>query len=308
MKVAVVIPTIRPDLFDREFMPAWEQLFRRHGCDVYRVLDGETPTVQRFDYEGPRLWNDVAIEVPACIYNFTDAVRNLGFLAAHRYYKPDVYLSLDDDVLPNGDTIQGHLDALGREVVLDWQNTTETRMNMRGIPYNLPKYPVLLSHGLWSNVPDLDAIQQLQHPGLRDVPYLEQIIPRHVFFPVCAMNFAFRPELLPYAYQAPMGQKLAKDGLEVFDRFADIWGGLVMKYAIDNILAGAAVSGLSCVEHRRASNVWANLRKEAPGMELNETMWKEMPRVLQHVPPSGSDHPYITLFRQRLAEWQKLVQ
>jgi hypothetical protein len=308
-KIAVIIPTIRPELFDDEFMPAWVQLFQRHNCDVYRVLDGEIPIVQRFNYEGALLWGNIEIEIPTCIYNFTDAVRNLGFLVAHRHSKPDVYLSLDDDVLPNGDTIQTHLDALGQEVVLDWQNTTKTKMNMRGVPYYLPKYPVLLSHGLWSNVPDLDAIQQLQYPELRDVEFNHFHIPRHVFFPVCAMNFAFRKELLPYAYQAPMGRKLLQDGLEVFDRFADIWAGLVMKYAIDNVLNGAAVSGYSVVEHRRASNVWANLRKEAPGMELNETMYKYMPEILGHVPPPYSSlHPYVTLYSNRLRQWQALTK
>ena len=179
---------------------------------------------------------------------------------------------------------------------------------MRGVPYNLPQYPVLLSHGMWRNVPDLDAIQQLQHPDLRDVDFTPSHIPRHAFFPVCAMNFAFRKELLPYAYQAPMGRKLLQDGLEVFDRFADIWAGLVMKYAIDNVLNGAAVSGYSVVEHRRASNVWANLRKEAPGMELNETMYKLIPEMAKARMEMEGVHPYLNLYRNRLLQWQKLVQ
>jgi len=77
-KIAVIIPTIRPELFDDEFMPAWVQLFQRNNCNVYRVLDGEIPIVQRFIYEGARLWDDIEIEIPTCIYNYTDAVRNLG--------------------------------------------------------------------------------------------------------------------------------------------------------------------------------------------------------------------------------------
>ena len=28
------------------------------------------------------------------------------------------------------------------------------------------------------------------------------------------------------------------------------------------------------MEHKRASSVWANLRKEAPGYEVNETLWQ----------------------------------
>jgi hypothetical protein len=322
MKIAVIIPTIRPELFDDEFMPAWEPLFRLHECAVYRVLDGETPRVQRWKHNSdtytptyktvlsPIAWQDIAIEIPDCIYNFTDAVRNLGFLAAKHNDDPDVYISLDDDVLPieGFDPIKEHVWALLRSVQLDWVDTAKGFVNMRGVPYNLPQYPVLLSHGMWRNVPDLDAIQQLQHPDMRDVEFNRFHIPRHVFFPVCAMNFAFRKELLPYAYQAPMGRKLLQDGLEVFDRFADIWAGLVMKYAIDTMLNGAAVSGFSVVEHRRASNVWANLRKEAPGMELNEEMYKLIPEMAKARMEMEGVHPYLNLYRNRLLEWQKLVQ
>jgi hypothetical protein len=321
-KIAVIVPTIRPELFDTEFFPAWEPLFRLHECAVYRVLDGETPRVQRWKHNSdnytptynvahtPTQWQEIAIEIPDCIYNYTDAVRNLGFLAAKHNDDPDIYISLDDDVLPidDLDPVSEHVWALSRSVQLDWVNTAKSHVNMRGIPYSLPYYPVLLSHGMWRNVPDLDAIQQLQHPDLRDVDFTPSHIPRHAFFPVCAMNFAFRKELLPYAYQAPMGRKLLHDGLEVFDRFADIWAGLVMKYAIDNMLNGAAVSGYSVVEHRRASNVWANLRKEAPGMELNETMYLEVSDIVNYYPLDRDAHQYIHLYRQRLDEWQKLVQ
>jgi len=321
-KIAVIIPTIRPELFDTEFFPAWEPLFRLHECAVYRVLDGETPRVQRWKHNNDNYtptynvahtltqWQEIAIEIPDCIYNFTDAVRNLGFLAAKHNDDPDIYISLDDDVLPieGFDPIIEHVRALSRSVQLDWVNTAKGFVNMRGIPYNLPYYPVLLSHGMWRNVPDLDAIQQLQHPDLRDVEFTPSHIPRHAFFPVCAMNFAFRKELLPYAYQAPMGRKLLHDGLEVFDRFADIWAGLVMKYAIDNVLNGAAVSGYSVVEHRRASNVWANLRKEAPGMELNEEMYKLIPEMAKARMEMEGVHPYLNLYRNRLLQWQKLVQ
>ena len=321
-KIAVIIPTIRPELFDTEFFPAWEPLFRLHECAVYRVLDGETPRVQCWRHNSgnytptwktvvsPIAWQDIAIEIPDCIYNYTDAVRNLGFLAAKHNDDPDIYISLDDDVLPieGFDPIIEHIRALSRSVQLDWVNTAKSHVNMRGVPYNLPYYPVLLSHGMWRNVPDLDAIQQLQWPELRDVEFNHFHIPRHVFFPVCAMNFAFRKELLPYAYQAPMGRKLLQDGLEVFDRFADIWAGLVMKYAIDTVLNGAAVSGYSVVEHRRASNVWANLRKEAPGMELNEQMYKLIPEMAKARMEMEGVHPYLNLYRNRLLQWQKLVQ
>jgi reversibly glycosylated polypeptide len=38
-------------------------------------------------------------------------------------------------------------------------------------------------------------------------------------------------------------------------------------------------SGSPAIKHLRASNVWANLRKEAPGLGINETFWKAVDAV-----------------------------
>ncbi len=251
MKIAIVVPTIRPELFIQTFLPAWVDLFRKHRVHVFAVVDGEKMHVKHKSYEewngidakismGEKLYSAFPEETLETIYNYTDACRNLGFYVAKREIDPDIYISLDDDVLPVGDPIQDHIDALNETVKLDWVNTSRTH-RMRGLPYNLEEYPVWLSHGTWQGVPDLDAIQQLQYPDMRNVDCPQLKILRGVFFPLCAMNFAFRKELLPWAYQAPMGRKLAEDGLPVYDRFADIWSGLVMKHAID-LYQAAAIS------------------------------------------------------------------
>lgn len=318
MKIAVIVPTIRPELFATVFLPAWEDLFRKHSIGLFKIVDGEKQYVTYRNYAvgyyTVNVFDNFSESKLEPIYNFTDACRNLGFYVAKREIDPDIYISLDDDVLPieGTDPIQNHINALNQTVQLDWQNTSTTH-RMRGLPYNLPEYPVWLSHGVWKGVPDLDAIQQLQHPEMKDVDCPKMTIPAGVCFPLCAMNFAFRKELLPWAYQAPMGRKLAEDGLPVYDRFADIWSGLVMKYAID-LYKAAAVTGFSTIYHSRASNVYTNLKKEAVGMEVNENIWKKIELLFngfsEHGENTGGDETmnYLKLYYKRLNQWQELIE
>ena len=195
-------------------------------------------------------------------------------------------------------------------IALLFHSCIQGGFKLRGLPYMLPQYPVLLSHGTWAGVPDFDAIQQLQHPDVRDINTPDMLVPRGVFFPVCAMNMAFHKSLLPWIYQAPMGRKLEQDGLPPIDRFADIWGGVIAKHAIDNILKGAAWTGGARVYHKRASNVFTNLRKEALGMELNEDLWKWAGRICQgfNLIDEYEVNPYLKLYHDRLIEWQKEVK
>lgn len=86
------------------------------------------------------------------------------------------------------------------------------------------------------------------------------------------MNLAFKPEIIPAPYFLLMGH-----GYE-FDRFGDIWSGIILKKICDH-LGYAITSGEPVVHHRRASNVWANLRKEDPGLEVNEEFWRVIDKV-----------------------------
>jgi hypothetical protein len=124
------------------------------------------------------------------------------------------------------------------------------------------------------------------------------------------MNMAFHKSLLPWIYQAPMGRKLEQDGLPPIDRFADIWGGIIAKHAIDNILGGAAWTGGARVYHKRASDVFTNLRKEALGMELNEDVWTWSLWICQgfDLLDESEAGPYLNLYQTRLHQWQKEVK
>ena len=317
MKIAVCVPTIRPEKFRDEFLPAWDEVFKRHEVKVFACHDGEAPEVIRLEYlsgfnaEPIPSVVDISAVKPV-LFNRSDVCRNAAFYAAKKTMDPDIYISLDDDVTPwNGnDPIQEHLDALAMDVELDWFNTAHF-YRMRGLPYKQLKYPVLLSHGVWKGVPDFDAITQIQNPDVRDITFLRAPAPRGAFLPISAMNFAFRKEVLPYAYQAPMGQRLSIDfNLPQYDRFGDIWAGVVMKHAIDTILGGAVVTGYSTVHHDRASDVYTNLKKEAVGMELNEVFIHYLPDLFEIMDIRiDSEIPeYIKLYKKMLTKWQNIIQ
>lgn len=298
-KVAVIVPTIRSESWEL-FIKGWEELFLRHKVYLFKVDDsGEWPTVQVFDYsnKGKIIVKEFE-HTQNWLFNKSDVCRNAGFYMAAKFLSPDVYISLDDDVLPNANNpIQEHLDALSITVPSGWVSTCQD-IYPRGVPYGVRKeMPVVLSHGVWANVPDLDAPTQLLYPDMKDIRFNKMNIPVGVLFPFCAMNFAFRPELLPYIYQAPMSIRLTEYDVERGDRFGDIWSGIIAKRACDANQWGV-VTGYSTIYHSRASNVFANLRKESVFLELNETFANEFYN------PDTTDK-YVLLYRSMLAAWQK---
>lgn len=282
--VAVIVPTIREDRI-AAFKKAWEDQFSRHRVKLVIVRDGDAPVVEHngktfgVNHVMGKGFGDL-------IFNRTDAVRNLGFAFAHKFIKPDVYISLDDDVLPDGDTIGDHLLALEKKVTISWTSTLN-EIDVRGVPYEARNAsPVMLSHGTWKGVPDLDGPTQL----VLGVPthFTPKVgpIPRGQLFPLCAMNFAFNKEAITQAYQAPMN-------VHGLDRFADIWCGIRLKREFDAI-GWAVMNGAASVHHDRASNVYKNLQKEALGIELNERWWAGQ---------STSVHPYFELYEDRYKKW-----
>jgi reversibly glycosylated polypeptide/UDP-arabinopyranose mutase len=289
-KIAVITPTMesRKKIFEK-FCGAWAYLFAKHNVWFITVTDGDEPTVQcqQFGNTKSRLNDIFDKENVDLIFNKSDVVRNLGFYFAYSNIKPDIYITLDDDVLPLGDPIQDHIDALNMKVSINWMNTAD--YPMRGLPYGTRnEAQVMLSHGVWQNVPDLDAPNQLVNPDVKPVFY-KGVIPKGIYYPMCIMNVAFRKEILPYMYQVPMNT-------HGMDRFGDIWSGVLSKRDIDE-MGCAVVSGYATIWHDRASNVFKNLQKEAKGLELNETFWK-----------GDETDPYFKLMREKRDRWINLIK
>lgn len=274
-KIAIVVPTIRPVNFG-EFFNAWKELIDEHEAFLVRVNDGDEPHIEVYEGATGFWWNetegadvptihkigvsDVMGYDPGLIYNRTDAVRNFGFAFAYKVLEADVIISLDDDVQPMGDTIQQHLNILGKKTMTTWMNTANEEF-VRGVPYGVrEEAEIVVSHGVWEGVPDLDGPTQLVK-GTPELTFPKMTIPKGVLFPLCAMNFAFLRKATPYVYQAPMYGDVA--------RFGDIWGGIEMKKDLDRE-GLAVVSGYARIYHTRASNVFKNLQQEARGIGMNE--------------------------------------
>ena len=274
-KVAIVVPTIRESSIT-DFLAAWQQEFR--DCTVVVVEDNAERTfqigganIQHYCHQD--IERDLG-ESAWIIPRKTDCVRSYGYFKAWQL-QPDMMITLDDDCYPNEgqtDFVATHWARLNRAGETGAWVSTLDGIIPRGVPYEPQntqrRRPCILNHGLWNNVPDFDAPTQMLHMRYpRELSWTDQTIPVGSYFPMCGMNVAIRPEAIPAFYFLLMG--LEKYG---FDRFGDIWAGVILKKIADH-LGYSINSGSPAIKHLRASNVWANLRKEAPGLGINETFW-----------------------------------
>lgn len=301
-KIAVIVPTIREESYNT-FLSKWTKLFIKHDIRLIKIEDGDDPKL--FDYIPVQDENmvyymslkdgfslSVEKNIKDLVFNKNDGVRNFGFAYVAKYCPEIEYIiTLDDDTEPNGDTIQDHINALNQKVPVSWISTANEYM--RGFPYWVrEEAEVVLSHGVWEGVPDWDAPTQLKLGNKTPEVYFNNgAIPKGIFYPMCGMNIAFKRKMLPFMYFAPMGHKVG------LDRFADIWCGINSKKEIDK-RGWAVVTGQAIVFHKRASNVFTNLKKEAPGLELNETYW---------MGDTSKNPDYFKLYQSSYKRWQKFV-
>jgi reversibly glycosylated polypeptide/UDP-arabinopyranose mutase len=282
MRVIIVVPTIR-EKHIRDFLTAW-QTELTSAC-ILVVEDNPTRTFDLGDYPNVThyAWEDIDRDLGQnswIIPRHTDCIRSYGIYKAYQE-RPDLIITLDDDCYPeNSQTnfIQQHwarIQSGGRDEA--WCLTGEGVIT-RGVPYFVRsrQWPCVINHGLWTEVPDYDApTQLLQIRNPREFVPINQTIPVGKYFPMCGSNLAFRPQVVPALYFLLMGPSYP------YDRFGDIWCGIVIKKICDH-LGYAIKSGSPCVVHRRASNIWDNLRKEAPGMQMNEELWIAVDRIVLH--------------------------
>jgi len=233
----------------------------------------------------------------------SDAIRSFGFLKAYRN-GAEFILSLDDDCLPDpkslGSWVDAHLAALRSKVEeAAWASTIKP-LRPRGFPYGATtrSLPVAINHGGWNGVLDLDAPTRLalsRDPARAcSAEFGLGAIRRGEYAPLCGMNLAFRAEFAPAMYQLLMGAH-AREAFALggdpdadlarmerprypFDRFADIWSGVLAKKIADH-LGFAVTTGGPFVVHEGASDPLVNLGKEAAGIRANETFWRAVDAV-----------------------------
>jgi len=180
----------------------------------------------------------------------------------------DIIIILDDDCFPNpeapdmGELIRQHEAALQPQPVEMFEAITSPPS--RGTPYfcGSVEMPVAASMGFWTEIGDYDAPGQLVHGARHPMEFSRKTI-HGKYFPLCGMNLAFHSSWWPWCQFIDV------------PRFDDIWQGFLWQkhaYRLGHCfnLAGPLV------RHSRQSDVFANLRDEAPNMERNETLWRDI--------------------------------
>jgi len=209
---------------------------------------------------------------------------------------------IDDDTLPHPeyDFFGRHLRNLAHEgemtsvrsdeqwVNVLYQNVEDHDLYPRGYPYSAMDETVetgieyvddvVASQGLWTNVPDLDAVRILMDGDLKGQAetrldagdYGEDFVAAGgQYLTVCSMNLAFRREVVPAFYQLPMDDNPWDVG-----RFDDIWSGVFLKRACD-VLGKQVYNGAPLCEHNKAPrSTFGDLNNEVPALELNEHVWE----------------------------------
>ncbi|PSQ37764.1 alpha-1 4-glucan-protein synthase [Halobacteriales archaeon SW_10_66_29] len=211
---------------------------------------------------------------------------------------------IDDDTLPHDGTdfFGTHVQNLGfegelRSVASDeqwvnvlYQAADDHGLYPRGYPYSamdetvetdtvgIEQGEVVASQGLWTNVPDLDAVRILMDGDLEGQAQTRTtaadfgedfVAARGNYLTVCSMNLAFRREVIPAFYQLPMDDNEWDVG-----RFDDIWSGVFLKRACD-VLGKRIYNGDPLCEHNKAArSTFDDLHNEVAGLELNEHVWR----------------------------------
>lgn len=282
-KVYIVIPTIR----NLDFLTDWKNQFKNISlivCEDKPQKSVSVPKIGQKTYHYS--WQEIDEDLGKdswIIPRRVSAIRNYGFLKAYQK-GADIIITLDDDCypVPNHNLVKLHLQNLSLEVPQKWTNTYPDARHMytRGMPYlNRKQSPVMLSHGLWTNVLDFDGPTYLQKIDFRAkfAEHFLQIISQGAYYPMCSMNLAFNREITPLMYFPLMGQD--KEGHKWgYNRFDDIWAGIFSKKIMDHLGYGV-VNGAPFVKHRKASDPFNNLIKEAGGIKQNEDLWKLVDQV-----------------------------
>ena len=277
MKTAIVVPTVRPESIG-EFLEAWRSQFASHHILI--IEDAPEPTFSLPDDNVRHFsWADIDAEFGRESWIFprrTDCIRSYGFYKAWQL-QPDMIVTLDDDCFPRGERfLEDHFHQLSQPAISRGWVSTGAGAVPRGVPYDTldREYECILNHGLWANIPDLDAITVLANKRQpQEFKGISQTVAKGAYFPMCGMNLAWKPELTPAMYFLLMGADWP------CDRFGDIWCGVMVKKICDHLNLGVK-SGDPYVEHRKKSDQWANLDRESSGYKVNETFWRAVDSVV----------------------------
>ncbi|MFB6167230.1 MAG: alpha-1 4-glucan-protein synthase [Haloferacaceae archaeon] len=313
--ICVVVPTIREyeclrsyfenardhgfDL-DRLFVVLVTEEF----CDtdgMRAMLDEEGVSGAVFDETAREEWfedhglSDYTHLIPEASHAQTSF--GLLYLWANDEFDYGVFIDDDTRPRPEHDFFGTHLRNLSYRGSLtavesdeQWVNVLyqgENDLYPRGYPYSAMDEElrvgstqvdeVVASQGLWTNVPDLDAVRILMDGDLRGQAQTRTspedfgddfVVAEGNYLTVCSMNLAFKREVVPAFYQLPMDDNRWDVG-----RFDDIWSGVFLQRACD-VLGKHIYNGAPLCDHNKAPrSTFDDLQNEVAGLELNEHLW-----------------------------------
>ncbi len=281
ISVGICIPTIRENQI-REFLRKWIPYWSSSEQETYEVTlfiheDHPTKNFQLNPLSGVKVVHTCHTDIHKVlgedewiIPRRSGACRSFPMYLAWKF-GCEYILTLDDDCYPvdgeGSSFLDIHLAAFCQNL---WFRTISGE-EPRGIPYGDQGHlPVLLNHGLWNDTPDLDgptSLIQQRHSTSVTLRASREVIPPGMCFTLCAMNVCYHRNAIPAAYNLLMGLDTVG-----FDRFDDIWSGLLLKRIADH-LGFYITNGVPFVRHAKASNPFVNLRKEALGIHLHEYFW-----------------------------------
>ncbi|WP_435552810.1 alpha-1 4-glucan-protein synthase [Natrinema sp. CGMCC1.2065] len=274
--------------------------------EMEAMLEEEGVSGEVFDGSRREEWyeaHDVA-EYGHVVPAASHAETSFGLLYMWAHDEFDYGFFIDDDTLPHEDedffgthmenlAFEGEIETVSSDeqwVNVLYQNADEHGLYPRGYPYSamgetvetgtteVDGGEVVASQGLWTNVPDLDAVRILMDGDLEGQAQTRTssddfgedfVAARDNYLTVCSMNLAFRREVIPAFYQLPMDENEWDVG-----RFDDIWSGVFLKRACD-VLGKRIYNGAPLCEHNKAPrSTFDDLNNEVPGLELNEHLWQ----------------------------------
>lgn len=334
-KIILVVPSIRQNSFER-FVNEWDKVGLFDHVDLMLVEDNpkqtfeSKKTIWHYSWEDIEHSKDVTGFPNWLIPRRSDTVRSYGYYQAWLRRKLDYkyVLTLDDDCYPptveqDGFTYEGGAIGFLRSHINNLEGTTHSRwfntlhdVKPRGIPFKeTGKFDdVFLSHGLWTNVLDYDAPTQLVDPKEEKHTFDSRIVPHGQYFPMCGMNLMWKIDYTVFMYHLLMGKMFdpqtksyEEQSLKklLFDRFGDIFCGIILKKIADHHKL-SITSGLPYVHHDRASNVFANLKKEVYGLEVNEKFWRYIDDI-QLSKDEDLISSYISIARA-ISEWKEFPE
>ena len=281
---AIVIPSVRQGAIER-FFREWNFA---DDIDVIVIEDGPRCSFNLPKRARHYSWKQIDDELGKhawIIPRKTDCVRSFGFLKALELGAKTI-ITLDDDCYPiqgndwsysseslrvihqSIDFVNGHLDSMyaASSRVLAWDTVIDGG-HQRGLP--MGKYRVwnaVINVGLWDGFHDLSAVQRVL--GM-EMAKLKDGIDCTKYIPTCGMNLSFKREIAPAMYFLLMGKDYP------FDRYGDIWCGVLAKRICDHLRLGIKF-GRPHVMHFGFSDPFRSLEKETPGMWTNEWFWREI--------------------------------